>query len=584
MFNMKSVTIGVSKNKNIGIDIDVLLRTRLLIQANSGGGKSWLLRRLAEQLWGKVQIIIIDPEGEFSTLREKFGFVLVGDGGETPVSSRSAALLAHKLLELRASAVCNIYDGVKPAARHEWVRLFLDSLVDSPKKLWHPVVVIVDEAHKFCPERKAGQSEASEAMIRLATDGRKRGFAAVWATQRLAKLNKDASAELLNRLVGPTFEDLDLERAADLLSVPRSEQKDFFLQMKTLEPGNFYALGRAISKERVLLRIGNVSTTHPEAGSGKHAVDPPPPPDKVRAMLPQLKDLPQAAEARLKTEADLRAEIALLKRQLRERLTETVQASPETKIERVEVPVFKNGQLLKAEKIVAGIEKAIGRLETPLLVLREGLHKVSVGVQTEKRQAMPAAMVKLPSTFGRIRLPERKKSAPNIVRSSGAFSQDESSNGIIRGERKILDALARCHPMRLKISQIGRISRQSLKSSSFKQYIRNLKSKKFIAEDHVGFCLTDAGMAAIDFYPQAPQTPEENVSMWRESLIAGERDIFDIVMSSDGAGMSEDEISLQTGQSLKSSSFKQYLRNLVNNRLFVKQGGSYFINNETITR
>lgn len=74
------------------MDIDVLLRTRLLVQADSGGGKSWLLRRIAEQLFGKVQVIIIDPEGEFATLREKYGYVLVGKGGETPAPSCSSCI------------------------------------------------------------------------------------------------------------------------------------------------------------------------------------------------------------------------------------------------------------------------------------------------------------------------------------------------------------------------------------------------------------------------------------------------------------------------------------------------------------
>lgn len=44
---MKSITIGKSGTRTMGLDLDVLLRTRLLVQANSGGGKSWLLRRLA---------------------------------------------------------------------------------------------------------------------------------------------------------------------------------------------------------------------------------------------------------------------------------------------------------------------------------------------------------------------------------------------------------------------------------------------------------------------------------------------------------------------------------------------------------
>lgn len=40
------ITIG----HGASIDVDVLLATRGLIQSNSGGGKSWLLRRLAEQM------------------------------------------------------------------------------------------------------------------------------------------------------------------------------------------------------------------------------------------------------------------------------------------------------------------------------------------------------------------------------------------------------------------------------------------------------------------------------------------------------------------------------------------------------
>jgi DNA helicase HerA-like ATPase len=62
---MSKIIIGTAGGKNIGFDIPELLTTRLLVQANSGGGKSWLLRRMAEQLFGKVQTIIIDPEGEF---------------------------------------------------------------------------------------------------------------------------------------------------------------------------------------------------------------------------------------------------------------------------------------------------------------------------------------------------------------------------------------------------------------------------------------------------------------------------------------------------------------------------------------
>lgn len=66
------------------VDITRLVDTRLLVQANSGGGKSWLLRRLAEYTCGKVQTIILDPEGEFVTLREVVDVLIVGKDGELP--------------------------------------------------------------------------------------------------------------------------------------------------------------------------------------------------------------------------------------------------------------------------------------------------------------------------------------------------------------------------------------------------------------------------------------------------------------------------------------------------------------------
>jgi hypothetical protein len=314
---MSYIVLGKSGAHNAKLDIDILLRTRLLIQANSGGGKSYLLRRIAEQLFGKVPVIIIDPEGEFATLREKFGFVFVGKGGETPADPRSAALVAHKLLELRASAVCDLYE-MKPSERHRWVRLFAEAIVDAPKKLWRPTIFIVDEVHTFAPERGAGESEASEALIGMATRGRKRRFCSIWATQRLGKVRKDATAEFLNRLVGSTFEDVDLKRAAELLSIRPEDRREFDAEMRVLEPGNFYGLGRAIAKERILIHIGPVETSH-EVEDAKYGDAPPPAPDEIQKLLPKLADLPKEAEEKAKTEAELRTEIRSLKAQLRSR-------------------------------------------------------------------------------------------------------------------------------------------------------------------------------------------------------------------------------------------------------------------------
>src|SRR3990167_11565748 len=93
----------IKLNSKTEIDLLKLIESRLLIQANSGGGKSWAIRRIIEQAFGKVQIIVLDPEGEFTNLRERHDFVFAGKDGDAPTDPRSADLLARRLLEVRAS-------------------------------------------------------------------------------------------------------------------------------------------------------------------------------------------------------------------------------------------------------------------------------------------------------------------------------------------------------------------------------------------------------------------------------------------------------------------------------------------------
>src|SRR3977135_860316 len=60
-----------------GFVSEELLATRLLVQGKSGSGKSHLLRRLLEQSAPWVQQTIIDPEGDFVALADRFGHLLI---------------------------------------------------------------------------------------------------------------------------------------------------------------------------------------------------------------------------------------------------------------------------------------------------------------------------------------------------------------------------------------------------------------------------------------------------------------------------------------------------------------------------
>src|SRR3989304_2795008 len=197
----------------VNIDVQRVIEGRLLFQANSGGGKSYALRKFCEVTHGKVQQIILDVEGEFSSLREKFDYILVGKDGDIPVNLRASELLAKRLLELNTSAIIDLYE-LKHHERKRFVKNFLDSLMQLPKELWHPCLIIIDECHIFSPESKSGQAESLDSVKDLATRGRKRGFALVAATQRLSKLSKDVVAELNTKLIGRSSLDVDMKRAA----------------------------------------------------------------------------------------------------------------------------------------------------------------------------------------------------------------------------------------------------------------------------------------------------------------------------------------------------------------------------------
>ena len=87
--------------------------------------------------------------------------------------------------------------------------------------------------------------------------------------------------------------------------------------LRRLNPGTFYFQGRAIAMDRVLVKVAGVLTTHPEAGSVKYKAKTPPAPSAIKALLPKLADLPQAAEEEAKTVSGLAKQLREAKAELR---------------------------------------------------------------------------------------------------------------------------------------------------------------------------------------------------------------------------------------------------------------------------
>ncbi len=100
-------------NDEVALDLTTLIETRAIIQANSGGGKSWAIRRILEQSYGKVQHIVVDVEGAFRTLRESYEYVLLGSPTadvDYPITPANAALLATTFLEFQTSVILDLFE------------------------------------------------------------------------------------------------------------------------------------------------------------------------------------------------------------------------------------------------------------------------------------------------------------------------------------------------------------------------------------------------------------------------------------------------------------------------------------------
>lgn len=265
----------------MSVDIEELLATRLLVQGNSGSGKSHLLRRVLEESAGMVQQVVIDPEGDFVTLADKFGHVVIDGAAHSP---REIEALAARVRQHRASVILAL-EELEVEQQIRCAALFLTAMFDAPREHWFPALVVVDEAQMFAPAAAGEMAEDTRrmtlsAMTNLMCRGRKRGLAGIVATQRLAKLAKNVAAEASNFLMGRTFLDIDMQRAADLLGMDRKQAE----RIRDLQRGQFLGLGPAISRRPVAVKIGSVQTSGKNAAAGLTPL-PDAPKEDMQALL-----------------------------------------------------------------------------------------------------------------------------------------------------------------------------------------------------------------------------------------------------------------------------------------------------------
>jgi predicted transcriptional regulator len=431
---------------------------------------------------------------------------------------------------------------------------FCEAMVNAPKELWHEVLVIIDEAHIFAPEK--GESEALGSVTDLATRGRKRGYCAVIATQRLSKLNKDVAAECNNKLIGRASQDIDRKRAGEELGFT---SKDEVLSLRNLEPGEFYVFGPAIGRDVEKIEIGDVSVKPAKRGVSK--AKPPAPSSVVKRILSQLKDLPQEAQKEAQTIQELhrelrtaKAEILKLERQPKcdghpgqiEAAVMQAEARKDAAFAKFKAEIYK--ELLRSHGSIGKLLELVGHVQGRGTPLRESHAHATLPTVIKRTVPMQAES-----------LPSLDRGIPLLTSKMKDIPADNVANMPGAGEMKVLAAIA-SYEEGMTREHITIVT--GYKRSTRDAYIQRLLQKglvevgEMIKATETGFFLLGPNFQPL---PSGPDLADH----YLRTLPEGESKILRLLLDTT-APLTRDQISEETG-------FKRSTRDAYIQRLRVRQ-------------
>lgn len=567
------MAIKIFQNKDKVIDLDKLIESRMLIQANSGGGKSYVLRKFLEETFDKIPSIVIDVEGEFKTLRQEYEFLLIGNGKEADVqlSLQAAKLYPKKILELNVSTIIDISE-LQLHDRVVFVKQFLEALMGLPQTYWRALLLILDEIHMFCGQQE--KQDSFTAVIDLASRGRKRGFCLVGATQRIAKLHKDVAAECNNIFVGRTGLDIDMARAAELLGFTDKKQK---LSLRDLEPGEFYVFGPAINKQVEKECVAKVKTVHPKRGQiiGYTAK----PTARIKSMIAKLNELPQEAVKEAMELKDYKKRVAELEKQLK---AQPVRKDLELTDATLQLVTKEKNELKnKLEQITKANEALVRQINKSKAIVDDEMTKLVGAMEVYK---IDSTRINTIPTKNLTLVATSRKTPPLIILNSKPvtkeFKEKLSETGEVnfgKCERLLYSFLRENSHKKWTAPQVAFMIGYSPTSSSFHNALSKLRTSNLIKGSKNDLQMDQDNPAIAidgDFNPKNAE----------KLLGKCEKEIFDILVANPDAEFTKEEIASHTvsNYSSTSSSFHNALSKLSSLGLMERRNGRVALSKDAV--
>jgi hypothetical protein len=191
------VSDGTGSTGRVGDSVSLpaveLLTGRGFVTGKSGSGKSNTASVVIEKLLDRgFPVLIVDIDGEYYGLKEKYEILHVGDDDECDiqVSAEHAEKIADMALRNNVPIILDVSSFLDESEAADLLTEVAKQLFAKEKKLKKPFLLVVEEVHEWIPEG-GGLGECGRMLIKVGKRGRKHGLGIVGISQRPADVKKD---------------------------------------------------------------------------------------------------------------------------------------------------------------------------------------------------------------------------------------------------------------------------------------------------------------------------------------------------------------------------------------------------------
>ncbi|MCC6458036.1 MAG: DUF87 domain-containing protein [Caldilineaceae bacterium] len=296
--------LNIDANGSLQIPLQSTIGEKVAVLGIAGSGKTNTAAVIIEELLSNnLPMTIVDIEGEYWGLKERFDIIVIGrsENVDIEVDASHAAHFATYSVEQGVPLILDLSD-YDMEEMHEFMLAYFAALWEATFKARRPYEVVLEEAHEWIPQ--GARAPLKEILVRFALRGRKRGIGMIIISQRSAKVEKSvltqSSVYLLHQVVHP----IDMKVYQEILPLPGRMVEE---RVGNLHKGDALVMvSNTVHNARIRLRHTYHAGATPELDAGQRV--------QLRraddGMLAELRKLvtakpEEAVEADGKTEAEV---------------------------------------------------------------------------------------------------------------------------------------------------------------------------------------------------------------------------------------------------------------------------------------